>query len=160
MASWENIDINLDSSLIEDIEDDFIDTTGLTITPESLHNEFHSAAQHLKEVELRHKQVLVTAGMIPEEHISSVEPGMSLKWMVEELNGRINPDGLSIPLMGVELSDFQLSLNDGNDGFINVKLSIKDGQSESFERTFNIPKDSMKNEVNAHFINNRLYLRW
>ena len=160
MASWESIDINLDSSLIEDIEDEIIETTGLTITPDVLHNEFHSTAQHLKEVELRHKQVLVTAGMIPEEHISSVEPGMSLKWMVEELNGRMNPDGLSIPLMGVELSDFQLSVNDESDNFINVKLSIKDGKTESFERTFNIPKDSMKNEVNAHFINNRLYLRW
>ena len=79
MASWENIDINIDSNLIEDVEDNFIDTTGLTITPESLHYEFQSTAQHLKEVELRHKQVLVTAGMIPEEHISSIEPEMSLK---------------------------------------------------------------------------------
>ena len=31
------------------------------------------------------------------------------KWMVEELNGRINPDGLTIPLMGIELEDFHLS---------------------------------------------------
>ena len=73
MASWENIDINLDSSLIEDIEDEFIDTTGLTITPESLHNEFHSTAQHLKEVELRHKQVLVTAGTVSYTHLRAHE---------------------------------------------------------------------------------------
>ncbi|MDP6333809.1 MAG: hypothetical protein QF479_04160 [Candidatus Poseidoniaceae archaeon] len=159
MASWENLDINLDSNLIEDIEDEFVDTTGLTISPKSLHSEFHVGAQHLKEVEMRHKQVLVTAGMIPEEHISTVEPDMSLKWMVEELNGRMNPDGLSIPLMGVDLGDFQILFND-DERHINVKLSIKDGQTESFERTFNIPKDSMKNEVSAHFINNRLYLRW
>ena len=159
MASWESIEINLDSELIEDVENEFIDTTGLTISPESLHEEFHTSANHLNEVEMRHKQVLVTAGMIPEEHISTVEPGMSLKWMVEELNGRMNPDGLSIPLMGVDLGDFEILLHD-DDKFVNVKLSIKDGQTESFERTFNIPKDSMNNEISAHFINNRLYLRW
>ena len=159
MASWENIEINLNSELIVDLEDEFIDTTGLTISPESLHNEFHSAAQHLKEVEMRHKQVLVTACMIPEEHVSTIEPGMSLKWMVEELNGRMNPDGLSIPLMGVDLGDFQVLFNN-DERHINVKLSIKDGQTETFERTFNIPKDSMKNEISAHFINIRLYLRW
>lgn len=159
MASWENIDINLDSDLIGEIEDEFIDTTGLNISPESLHSEFHSTALHLTEVEMRHKQVLVTAGMIPEEHVSTIEPGMSLKWMVEELNGRMNPDGLSIPLMGVDLGDFQVLFNN-DERHINVKLSIKDGQTETFERTFNIPKDSMKNEISAHFINNRLYLRW
>ena len=79
--------------------------------------------------------------------------------MVEELNGRMNPDGLSIPLMGVELGDFQLSTNH-DDRYINVKLSIKSGHTESFERTFSIPKDSMNSQINAHFINNRLYLRW
>jgi len=159
MASWENMDINLDSDLIGEIEDEFIDTTGLTISPESLHSEFHSTALHLTEVEMRHKQVLVTAGMIPEEHVSTIEPGMSLKWMVEELNGRMNPDGLSIPLMGGDLGDFQVLFNN-DERHINVKLSIKDGQTETFERTFNIPKESMKNEISAHFINNRLYLRW
>tara|TARA_B110000459_G_scaffold195723_1_gene236733 strand:+ start:9650 stop:10129 length:480 start_codon:yes stop_codon:yes gene_type:complete len=159
MASWENIDINLDSSLVGDLEEELIDTSGLTISPQSLHGEFHSTAQHLTEVETRHRQVLVTAGMIPEEHISSVEPSMSLKWMVEELNGRMNPDGLSIPLMGVELGDFQLSTNH-DDRYINVKLSIKDGHTESFERTFSIPRESMDSQINAHFINNRLYLRW
>ena len=159
MSSWEHIEVNTESEGLEEMEKEFIQTDGLAASPEQLHNEFHVNAEHLSEVEQRHKQVLVTSGMIPEEHLSWNEPSLSLKWMVEELNGRMNPDGLSIPLMGVDLGDFEILLHD-DDKFVNVKLSIKDGQTESFERTFNIPKDSMNNEISAHFINNRLYLRW
>jgi len=159
MESWERIEIDTKSEGIEEIANEFVQTDGLAITPEQLHSEFHINAEHLNEVEQRHKQVLVTSGMIPEEHISWSEPSLSLKWMVEELNGRINPDGLTIPLMGIELEDFQLSTKIDNQNH-NVKLSINHGQNDILERTFSIPKDSVKNEIKAHFINNRLYLRW
>lgn len=61
--------------------------------------------------------------------------------------------------MGIELEDFQLSTKIDNQNH-NVKLSINHGQNDILERTFSIPKDSVKNEIKAHFINNRLYLRW
>ena len=133
MASWEHIEVNTESEGIQDIEKDFIQTDGLAVTPEQLHSEFHVNAEHLSEVEQRHKQVLVTSGMIPEENLSWNEPSLSLKWMVEELNGRVNPDGLSIPLMGVDLEDFQLSskIDDQNH---NIKISINHGENESLER--------------------------
>tara|TARA_B100001778_G_scaffold329292_1_gene330021 strand:- start:1659 stop:2138 length:480 start_codon:yes stop_codon:yes gene_type:complete len=159
MASWEHIEVNTESEGIQDIEKDFIQTEGLTVTPEQLHSEFHVNAEHLSEVEQRHKQVLVTSGMIPEENLSWTEPSLSLKWMVEELNGRINPDGLSIPLMGVDLEDFQLSSKIDEQNH-NIKISINHGEDESLERIFSIPKNSINDELKAHFINNRLYLRW
>tara|TARA_B000000565_G_C23779091_1_gene375228 strand:- start:1994 stop:2473 length:480 start_codon:yes stop_codon:yes gene_type:complete len=159
MSSWEDIEVSTETRDFEEIENEFIQTGGLSITPEKLHNEFHMNAEHLAEVEQRHKQVLVTSGMIPEEHIAWTEPSLSLKWMVEELNGRINPDGLTIPLMGIELEDFHLSSKIDEQNH-NVKISINDGQNDNFERIFSIPKDSIKNELKAHFINNRLYLRW
>tara|TARA_Y100000766_G_scaffold122357_1_gene105047 strand:+ start:469 stop:948 length:480 start_codon:yes stop_codon:yes gene_type:complete len=159
MASWEHIEVNTESEGIQDIEKDSIQTDGLAVTPEQLHSEFHVNAEHLSEVEQRHKQVLVTSGMIPEENLSWTEPSLSLKWMVEELNGRINPDGLSIPLMGVDLEDFQLSSKIDEHNF-NVKISITHGENESLERIFSIPKDSINEQLKAHFINNRLYLRW
>jgi hypothetical protein len=159
MASWENMGINTDSNDLE--IDDIIspDTSGLMINPESLHNEFHATVQHLSEVEQRHRQVLVTAGMIPEEHIANIEPTMKLQWMVEELNGRINPDGLVIPLLGININELQIFTKDETSN-LNVKLSIIKGESETFERVFNIPKDTIKNAVSAHFLNNRLHLRW
>ena len=159
MASWEHMSINTDSSelIIEDYSK--VETSGLTVNPESLHSEFHATANHLSEVEQRHRQVLVTAGMIPEEHIANVEPGMKLQWMVEELNGRIHPDGLTIPLIGINLNELQIfSKQESNK--VEIRISIKEGQSQSFERVFNIPKDTLKDSISAHFINNRLHLRW
>ena len=41
MASWEHIEVNTESEGIQDIEKDFIQTEGLTATPEQLRSEFH-----------------------------------------------------------------------------------------------------------------------
>ncbi len=159
MSSWVHIEVNTESEGLEEMEKEFIQTDGLAASPEQLHNEFHVNAEHLSEVEQRHKQVLVTSGMIPEEHLSWSEPSLSLKWMVEELNGRVNPDGLTIPLMGIDLEDFQLSSKLVGE-VQNVKISINQGQNDNFERIFSIPMESVKNELKANFVNNRLYLRW
>ena len=158
MASWEHMDINteLDDAIVED---SYVDFSGLSVNPENLHTEFHATANHLQDVEQRHRQVLVTAGMIPEEHIANIEPSMKLKWMVEELNGRMNPDGLTIPLLGINFDELSIYSKEEASS-IEVKIAIKDGESESFERVFNIPKDTVKNNISAHFINNRLQLRW
>ena len=73
MSSWEHIEVNTESEGLEEMEKEFIQTDGLAASPEQLHNEFHVNAEHLSEVEQRHKQVLVTSGMIPEEHLSCEE---------------------------------------------------------------------------------------
>ena len=103
-------------------------------------------------------QVLVSAGMIPEDHIASVEPTRKLHWLVEELNGRIDPDGLSIPLKGLEIDDIEIYQKTENDETV-LKLQFveKDGQKlEDFLVLIQRPDSNLK----ANFYNNRLYLRW
>ena len=103
MTEWELV--NLSDSKPETIVEDLSNTDagGLESEVENLHTNFWQEANHLKEVENRHLQVLVSSGMIPEEHIANTEPSRKLDWFVNELNGRINPDGLSIPLKGLEI---------------------------------------------------------
>ena len=96
MTEWELV--NLSDSKPETIVEDLSNTDagGLESEVENLHTNFWQEANHLKEVENRHLQVLVSSGMIPEEHIANTEPSRKLDWFVNELNGKINPDGLSI----------------------------------------------------------------
>ena len=97
--------------------------------------------------------------MIPEYHISNTEPSRKLDWFVSELNGRVNPDGLSIPLKGLEIGDIEIhQMKNDDDVQIKLKLTEKDGQE--LERVFNLPNDSSDSSVQANFFNNRLYLRW
>ena len=124
-----------------------------------MHTNFWQEANHLKEVENRHLQVLVSSGMIPEEHIANTEPSRKLDWFVNELNGRINPDGLSIPLKGLEIDDIEIyQMKTGEDTQIKLKFIEKDGQE--LERVLNIPSNNSESAIQANFFNNRLYLRW
>ena len=97
--------------------------------------------------------------MIPEDHIANTEPSRKLDWFVNELNGRFNPDGLSIPLKGLEIDDIEIyQMKTDNDTQIKLKFIEKDGQE--LERVLNIPSDNSESAVQANFFNNRLYLRW
>ena len=108
MTDWELVEISArepESSSEEPAESD---QGGLSTGVETLHSSFWQDASHLSEAENRHMQLLVSAGMIPEDHIAAVEPTRKLHWLVEELNGRIDPDGLSIPLKGLEIDDIEI----------------------------------------------------
>tara|TARA_B100000965_G_scaffold406307_1_gene444538 strand:- start:34 stop:513 length:480 start_codon:yes stop_codon:yes gene_type:complete len=159
MTDWELVDISGDKpeSFIEDLQD--LDYGGLDSDVQNLHNNFWKDADHLTEVEDRHLQVLVSSGMIPEDHIASTEPSRKLDWFVKELNGRLNPDGLSIPLKGLEIEDIEIyQKTSDNESVIKLNLTEKDGQE--LERIMNIPNDSPEFNIQANFFNNRLYLRW
>ena len=159
MTEWELV--NLSDSKPETIVEDLSNTDagGLESEVENLHTNFWQEANHLKEVENRHLQVLVTSGMIPEDHVANTEPSRKLDWFVTELNGRFNPDGLSIPLKGLEIGDIEIyQMKTDNDTQIKLKLIEKDGQE--LERVLNIPADGSESAVGANFFNNRLYLRW
>ena len=159
MTDWELVDISDDKpeSLVKDLED--LDYGGLESDVQNLHTNFWKDADHLTEVEDRHLQVLVSSGMIPEDHIASTEPSRKLDWFVKELNGRINPDGLSIPLKGLEIDDIEIyQKTTDNETVIKLNLTEKDGQE--LERIMNIPDDSPDFNLQANFFNNRLYLRW
>ena len=159
MTDWKLVDISntKPTTIVEEIDD--LHAGGLQTEVDNLHADFWQEANHLKEVENRHLQVLVTSGMIPEDHIANTEPSRKLDWFVTELNGRVNPDGLSIPLKGLEIGDIEIyQMKTDNDTQIKLKLIEKDGQE--LERVLNIPADGSESAIEANFFNNRLYLRW
>ncbi len=159
MTDWELVDIFDDKPELIVEEIDNLDSGGLQSEVQNLHSNFWQEANHLKEVEDQHMQVLVSSGMIPEEHIANTEPSRKLDWFVSELNGRVNPDGLSIPLKGLDIGDIEIhQMKNDNDTQIRLKLTEKDGQE--LERVFNLPNDSSDSSLQANFFNNRLYLRW
>lgn len=159
MTEWElvNLSDSKPQTIVEDLSN--TDAGSLESEVENLHTNFWQEANHLKEVENRHLQVLVSSGMIPEEHIANTEPSRKLDWFVNELNGRINPDGLSIPLKGLEIDDIEIyQMKTDEDTQIKLKFIEKDGQE--LERVLNIPSDNSESAIQANFFNNRLYLRW
>jgi len=159
MTEWElvNLSDSKPDKIVEDLSN--IDAGGLESDVEILHTNFWQEANHLKEVENRHLQVLVSSGMIPEEHIANTEPSRKLDWFVNELNGRINPDGLSIPLKGLGIDDIEIyQMKTDESTQIKLKFIEKDGQE--LERVLNISSNNSESAIQANFFNNRLYLRW
>ena len=159
MTDWELVDISDDKpeSFVKDLED--LDYGGLESDVQNLHSNFWNDAEHLAEVEDSHMQVLVSSGMIPEDHIASTDPSRKLDWFVKELNGRMNPDGLSIPLKGLEIDDIEIYQKTSDDETV-IKLNLTEKDGQELERIMNIPNDSPEFNLQANFFNNRLYLRW
>ncbi|MDA8622843.1 hypothetical protein N9L38_01070 [Candidatus Poseidoniales archaeon] len=151
MSDWKPLDVSED-------ELEGTDTSDFSSTPEQLHSEFQTSATHLHEVQSMHKHVLVQAGMIPETHIAEVEPTRRLEWVLEELHGMSNPDGLTIPLLGVAPEQLEVQVKElGSE--THVKISIQQEGSAPFERV--LPLNSEQAEtLQVHFVNGRLHLRW
>ena len=159
MSDWELVDISAtkpESSIEDEVE---VNQDGLVRDVESLHSEFWRDAPHLAEVENRHIQVLVSAGMIPEEHIAATEPTRKLSWFVDELNGRVDPDGLSIPVKGLNIDDIIIHKKTKDDGVV-IKLSFVEKDGQGLQRELNLDSNPADFDFQANFYNNRLYLRW
>ena len=159
MSDWELVDISAtkpESSIEDEVE---VNQDGLVSDVESLHSEFWRDAPHLAEVENRHIQVLVNAGMIPEEHIAATEPTRKLSWFVDELNGRVDPDGLSIPVKGLNIDDIIIHKKTKDDGVV-IKLSFVEKDGQELQRELNLDSNPADFDFQANFYNNRLYLRW
>jgi hypothetical protein len=108
-------------------------------------------------VQMNHQQVMVAAGMTPESHLAEVAPERQLAWMVEQLHGTVNPDGLTIPLHGAKGSDIEVStLQD--EAHRKLRLVVKEAEHDDLLRVVPLPADA--GEVKAHFMNGRLHLRW
>ncbi len=157
MASWEPLAVGTDNLQSRPEEHLEVDTNGLNAAVEDLHAEFHAQANHLSEVQSMHEHVLVSAGMLPETHLAETEPDRQLKWMVEALHGKVNPDGLTIPLLGVTAEDVQLYTRQQGEMTM-LKLIVNDGDNEPLERE--MPLTNPSEEISAHYINGRLHLRW
>ena len=158
MTTWQRVEIS-EEKVDHSDENQQPVSHGLVASPELLHGEFHATANHLSQVQNRHKQVLVSAGMIPEEHIASVEPSLKLGWLVDELNGRINPDGLTIPLLGVEQSQVEIFSRKINNSTV-IKLKITEEDGDTLEREMTAPEGVTTENLTASLVDNRLKLRW
>ena len=151
MSDWKPLDVSE-----EEVEE--IGTSDFSSTPQQLHTEFQTSATHLHEVQSMHKHVLVQAGMIPETHIAEVEPTQRLEWVLQELHGMSNPDGLTIPLLGVSPEQLGVQIQKLATE-TQVKITIQQEDNATFERI--LPLNSEQAEtLRVHFVNGRLHLRW
>ena len=150
MSEWKRLVLTEDKE--EKTQED-----NLSSAPQMLHQEFHEEAHHLHEVRAMHTHVLVQAGMLPETHLAEVEPSQRLDWILQELHGMRDPDGLTIPLRGVSSEDVEINVM-SNDSETNVKLTIYEEGHQSFERVLPLKGEDL--DVRAHFVNGQLRLRW
>ena len=91
MDDWKDLEILTQNDALVEVE---AAQDGLTSEPTQLHAQFEMSSEHLDEVRHRHTEVLVTAGMLPESNLAQNQPERALAWMVNSLNGRLNPHGL------------------------------------------------------------------
>ena len=104
-----------------------------------------------------HTHVLVQAGMLPETHLADVNPSHRLDWILQELHGMRDPDGLTIPLMGVSADDVEINIM-STESETSVKLTIREEGHQDLERVLPIVGENL--EVRAHLVNGQLRLRW
>jgi len=157
MSTWETVHLETGITAEDNEESIGVKALGLDAEPQQLHAEFHIEANHLSEVQMNHQRVLVASGMIPESHLAEIEPERRLAWMVDQLHGTVNPDGLTIPLHGADESDIQIStLND--EAQRQLRIVVKEAGHDDLLRVLPIPAEA--GEIRAHFINGRLHLRW
>lgn len=151
MSDWKSVDVS-----DEEVED--VDLKNFSSTPEQLHSQFQRSATHLHEVQSMHKHVLVQAGMIPETHIAEVEPTQRLEWVLQELHGMSNPDGLTIPLLGVAPEELEVRIQKLSTE-TQVKITIQQEENAPFERILPLNNEQAET-LRVHFVNGRLHLRW
>jgi len=150
MSEWKRLELTED-------ENEDTTSTDLSSVPQMLHQEFLQEAHHLHEVQAMHTHVLVQAGMLPESHLAEVEPSQRLDWILQELHGMRDPDGLTIPLKGVSSDDVEISIMD-NDSETSVKVTVREQGHEPFERVLPLMGENL--DVKAHFVDGHLRLRW
>ena len=132
-------------------------TTPLAARPEDLHAEVAAEASHLEEVRQRHTFHLVTAGMLPETHLANIEPERRLAWMVEELHGRSDPDGLTLPMAGVHDHELTAEVVEAERGSM-LRLKIEQDGAPTLERE--LPLAAHAKDVKHHFVDGHLIVRW
>ena len=79
--------------------------------------------------------------------------------MIEELNGRVDPDGLSIPVKGLDIEDITIHKMTKDDETV-IKLNFIEKDGQELQRELTIDSNSEDFNFQANFYNNRLYLRW
>ncbi len=156
MVEWEVLEISTEETPSELPGAASLD--GLQADAASLQAEFETSSSHLEEVRQRHTEVLVTAGMLPETGLAEIHPERALAWVVQGINGRMNPDGLTIPLLGTTEEAIQLHVKHTEEATL-VKLDIEDPEGPNLVREFPLPTEAA-GTLSADFSHGRLSLRW
>ena len=156
MDDWRPLDIETDSEgSVEPLE---VELQGLGVDASTLQAHFDQDQSHLDEVKQRHLEVLVTAGMLPETGLAANHPERALSWMVSGINGRVNPDGLTIPLLGTTPDQVHLQTK-VTDNETLVQLNVNDGDMPDLVRNLPLPLEAA-DTLQATFVDGHLHLRW
>ena len=156
MDDWVALDIEVKEGASSGTKTPSID--GLRADAATLQAHFDTHVDHLEEVRQRHTEVLITAGMLPEAGLAEHHPERALAWVVEGINGRLNPDGLSIPLLGTDEKAVQLHVKQTQDATL-VKLDVEDPEGPNLVRELPLPNDASAS-LTATFTEGHLVLRW
>jgi hypothetical protein len=135
-----------------------VNLEGLGADAATLQAHFDTEESHLNEVKQLHEEVLVTAGMLPETGLAQRHPERALAWVVQGINGRLSPDGLSIPLLGTSLDRLALKTKVTDTGTV-VQLRINDDLHDDLVRELPLPLEAAST-LEATFVEGHLHLRW
>ena len=155
MDEWKELEILTQNDALVEVEEAH---DGLMSEPSQLHAQFEMSSEHLDEVRHRHSEVLVTAGMLPEGNLAQTQPERALAWMVNSLNGRLNPHGLSIPMLGTNLEKIMLKAKTTEDATL-VQLNVAEGEFEPLVKEFPLPQEASAS-LTATLLDGRLHLTW
>jgi len=155
MDEWQPLDMTTEDATPLPLEPA---VDGLSTDASNLQAAFETTSTHLDEVRARHTEVLVTAGMLPETGLSERHPERALAWIVQGINGRVDPDGLTIPLLGTHEEAIQLHVKTTEDATL-VKLNIHDPNGDPLVRELPLPVEA-NTTLKATFSRGRLHLRW
>ena len=156
MDEWKPLDLTTEDMSLEALTPSVPE--GLETDATSLQAHFEVANNHLTDVRQRHTEVLVTAGMLPESGLAERLPERALEWVVKGINGRVNPDGLTIPLLGTTEAAIQLHVKHTEEATL-VRLDIEDTEGPNLVRELPLPTEAAST-LAANYSNGRLTLRW
>ena len=156
MDDWTPLDIETPTSSTDEALE--VNFEGLSVDASALQARFEQDETHLDEVKQRHLEVLVTAGMLPETGLAANHPERALSWVLSTINGRIDPDGLTIPLLGTTPDRVNLQTK-VTDNETLVQLNIEDGDLPALVRDLPLPLEAAET-LQATFVEGHLHLRW
>jgi hypothetical protein len=77
--------------------------------------------------------------------------------MVEELHGRSDPDGLTLPMAGVAEAELTTEVVEADQGSM-LRIKIEQDGAPTLERKLPLAADAK--DVQHHFIDGHLVVRW
>ena len=137
-TEWKPLDISSQKS--EETKDLKPNLNSLSTSPEDLHVAFFEQAQHLTEAIANQNHISEISGKIP-EHTNQSQKIISLESFVNEFNGFVSSNSLSLPFKGINQNQINIEYTNIESNWA-IKLSINHSKTddELIQRTFLLPK--------------------